>query len=211
MKRKRMSPGRFLTLLNLAWFGMVALLLFAAERGHNQAMAWKESHRQLAVKNRLLRKAIANQQWEIDRAREIKKETDALRWCWRQTELQHRDWTAITETVWKLANKHGVRPDLIMAVIHRESYFDAQALSQAGAYGLMQVRLEVWGPELGLTAENIRDIQTNIEAGIKVLKIYLEANAGDEAAALLEYWAGKKPPNDSYVGRIRSSKFYRGT
>jgi membrane-bound lytic murein transglycosylase C len=37
------------------------------------------------------------------------------------------------------ANKHGLAPELILAIIHTESAFNPKARSRAGAYGLMQL------------------------------------------------------------------------
>lgn len=48
------------------------------------------------------------------------------------------------ETINKAGALYGVSPELIAAVIKAESSFEPQALSRAGAYGLMQVIPDTW-------------------------------------------------------------------
>jgi soluble lytic murein transglycosylase-like protein len=164
----------------------------------------------LQTKNKLLRKAIMNQQWEVDQAHSRNQELDALRWQWQQTKLQHADWTLIAETVYRKSKEYNLRPELVLAVMHRESYFNPLAYSNKGAMGLMQINFDVWSEMLGLSEISILDIEINIDAGCKILRIYLDANGGDETKALLWYWAGANPPDKSYLDRIHSSKYYKG-
>ena len=46
------------------------------------------------------------------------------------------------------ASKAGLRPDLVLALIHTESRFDRFAISAVGAQGMMQV-MPFWKAELG--------------------------------------------------------------
>ena len=164
----------------------------------------------LAVKNKLLRYAAYRANLDNERLTWTRQEADRLAWYWQQTRLQHREWTTVVETVLECSRKYRIRPELGMAIIHRESYFDSQALSVAGAYGLMQVRLSVWGESLGLTVENITDIKTNIDAGFKILRQYLDEAGGDEVKALTWYNCGYSLSNPRYIPRLQSSKFFQG-
>ena len=164
----------------------------------------------LAVKNKLLRYAAYRANLDNERLTWTRQEADRLAWYWQQTRLQHREWTTVVETVLECSRKYRIRPELGMAIIHRESYFDSQALSVAGAYGLMQVRLSVWGESLGLTADNITDIKTNIDAGFKILRQYLDEAGGDEVKALTWYNCGYSLSNPRYIPRLQSSKFFQG-
>ncbi|MCQ2969003.1 MAG: lytic transglycosylase domain-containing protein [Clostridium sp.] len=93
----------------------------------------------------------------------------------------------IYDKVNKYATMHGVDPALVLAVIKAESNFDANAISGAGAIGLMQVmnfNLESLGINNGY------NIDENIRAGVTILKNYLDYCDGDISMALMAYNAG---------------------
>lgn len=48
------------------------------------------------------------------------------------------------------ASKAGLKPDIVLALIHAESHFDRFAISSVGAQGMMQV-MPFWKAELGST------------------------------------------------------------
>jgi soluble lytic murein transglycosylase-like protein len=164
----------------------------------------------LAVKNKLLRRAISNQQWEITQARSRNRELDAARWMLRQTELQYPEWTQIVEKIYFYSKRFGVRPELSMSVAHRESFFISDARSNV-AWGIFQINLAVWKDELKLDERNVLDLDTNIRCGIWILSQYLADCDGDELSALNKYWTGSViPPHDGYTKRVFSSKFMGG-
>ena len=85
------------------------------------------------------------------------------------------------------AAHHDVDPSLVRAVIRAESGFDAQAVSTAGAQGLMQLMPEL-SEELGVT--DPFDPRQNIFAGVRYLRWLLDRHDGDESLALASYNAG---------------------
>ncbi len=85
------------------------------------------------------------------------------------------------------AERFGVDPDLIRAVILQESGGDPRARSRKGARGLMQI-LDGTARELGLRRPF--DPRENILAGTRYLADLLERNGGDLALALASYNAG---------------------
>jgi len=84
--------------------------------------------------------------------------------------------------VQQAAAKYGVDPALAMAVARRESGFNPNAMSPAGAIGVMQL-LPATAAQYGADP---RDPVQNIDAGVRYLRDLLN-QYGDEAKALAAY------------------------
>ena len=85
------------------------------------------------------------------------------------------------------AKEHGVKPELIHAVMEQESGFKPCAMSSKGAQGLMQL--------MPATADELHvadpfDPAQNVSAGAKLLKLLLDKYNGDTKLALGAYNAG---------------------
>lgn len=96
----------------------------------------------------------------------------------------------------KYANKYGVEAKLVKALMKRESEFNPNAKSGAGAIGLMQL-MPATGREMG--AKNLYDPEQNIEAGVKYLRKMLDIYHGNKELAVAAYNAG---PGNVRNGRI---------
>jgi soluble lytic murein transglycosylase-like protein len=106
------------------------------------------------------------------------------------------------------SSKHAMlrdRPQLVLAVIDVESAFDPFAVSSAGAVGLMQV-MPFWPGELGLSRQDLIDVELNIRMGTSILAYYLERERGDYHRALGRYNGslGKRTYPDLVLGRLNS-------
>ncbi|AVX29642.1 Transglycosylase SLT domain-containing protein [Carboxydocella thermautotrophica] len=122
---------------------------------------------------------------------------------------------AFAPLIQQAAQKYGVDPDLITAVIQAESSFNPHAISRVGAQGLMQL-MPATARALGVT--NAFDPAQNIEGGTKYLRQLLDQFGGNEALAVAAYNAGphavKKygnniPPyqeTQNYVKRVLFNK-----
>ncbi|WP_318152579.1 lytic transglycosylase domain-containing protein [Halomonas sp. M4R1S46] len=93
---------------------------------------------------------------------------------------------ALLARVHQEARLAGLAPELVLAVIQVESAFRADAVSSAGATGLMQI-MPFWIRELGLPADDLKDPWRNLRYGCTILAHYLAVERGDLTRALARY------------------------
>lgn len=80
----------------------------------------------------------------------------------------------------------GAAPNLVLALIQVESAFKADAVSSAGAVGLMQI-MPFWVEELGLPIDDLTEPNRNLRYGCTILAHYLAVERGDFTRALARY------------------------
>ncbi len=85
------------------------------------------------------------------------------------------------------ARRHGLDPDLVLAVISVESGFRPQAVSPKGAQGLMQIMPRT-AADLGV--KDAFDPADNLDGGARHLLFLLQLYDGDLERALAAYNAG---------------------
>jgi soluble lytic murein transglycosylase-like protein len=91
----------------------------------------------------------------------------------------------------KSANKHGVDPELIEALIAVESGFNTYAISSKGARGLMQLMPET-AKRYGMKNEQELHVPAkNIDMGVRHLKDLLNLHQGQVTLAIASYNAGQ--------------------
>ncbi len=121
----------------------------------------------------------------------------------------------LKQEVMIIANKYNIDPLLIMAMIKVESDYMPDAVSSAGAVGLMQV--------LPSTAElfyvkNLYSPKDNIEAGVEYFKYLYTIFNGDYVMAIAAYNAGEQavlkykgippyPETQWYVAKVLKTFF----
>jgi soluble lytic murein transglycosylase-like protein len=104
---------------------------------------------------------------------------------------------AYDEIIDEAAEKYGMDPHLIHAVMQAESAFHPYAVSRAGAEGLMQLMPDL-SDEMGVS--NAFDPRENIMGGVRYLKRLLDYHNGNLDLALASYNAG--PGNVERYGGV---------
>lgn len=94
------------------------------------------------------------------------------------------DMASILATLAQAAAQYGLDPNFVTAVARRESGLNPNAVSPAGAKGIMQL-MDATAAMLGVS--NPFDPVQNINAGVKYLANLLNQFAGDAAKALAAY------------------------
>lgn len=92
------------------------------------------------------------------------------------------------ELISDTAERHGLDPDLIRAIIQVESGYDPRAVSEKGAKGLMQL-MPATARSLGVT--RVFDPKENVAAGVRYLKRLQRTFHGSTILALAAYHAGE--------------------
>lgn len=105
----------------------------------------------------------------------------------------------LLKTVHHEAMRAGLKPELVLAVIHVESNFNPYAISVAGARGLMQV-MPFWLKEIGKPGDSLFHVQTNLRYGCTILKYYLDKERGNLMHALARY--NGSPGQRQYPAKI---------
>lgn len=93
----------------------------------------------------------------------------------------------IERSIHKAARRYGLPPGLLKGVIRAESNFEVNAVSRAGAQGLMQL-MPATAKALGV--EDPFDIEQNIDGGARYLRQMLDSFGGNVKVALAAYNAG---------------------
>lgn len=130
-------------------------------------------------------KNLTNKSWELEKSRYTSYNFP--------TNLTKSE---IINIATKKAKEYGLLPSLVLSVIEAESGFRQDAVSKAGAIGLMQLMPQT-AKALGI---NPYDPVENLDGGIRYLKEKLEQFGGNIELALAAYNAG--PANVMKYGGI---------
>ena len=171
--------------------------LISAGTSTGLRLEWKRTATRLAASNRERSQALWRQQAEVDarlQAR-LSAETSAAevgeRGDGRPESLGDSMWMRrmrYQPLIEAAAHRHGLVPELLHAVIRAESAYRADAISHAGACGLMQL---MPGTAERFRVTEIWDPAQNIEGGAAYLRFLLDLFDDDLRLALAGYNAGE--------------------
>ena len=111
-----------------------------------------------------------------------------------------------SELINKIAQEEGIDPELIMAVMQHESNGNPNAVSHAGAQGLMQLMPDT-AKRFGVT--NPFDPEQNIRGGAKYLKWLSDRYKGDVDKIAWGYNAGEGNADKGHMPRPEETGPYR--
>lgn len=133
----------------------------------------------------------------------------------KQSGLTERGMRRLAVAIVREAEKHGVDPLLVVAVIRCESSFNNFAVSGVGAMGLMQVMPDTGKylmSERGETLKrpsNLFDYELNVELGTSYLADLIQ-RFGSVEGALVAYNAGPAAAKKILANREVRKKFIKG-
>jgi hypothetical protein len=107
----------------------------------------------------------------------------------------HFDKYDIQQRVIREAKRQNIDPSLALAIAEVESNFNYQAISHAGAKGVMQIMPETAEQVFGVSRRRLFDPNVNIELGVKFIKKLLKRYDGRLDIALSHYNGGSGVKN----------------
>lgn len=110
------------------------------------------------------------------------------------------------DLAWHEAKKHrDVEPELLLAVMQKESSLRPTVSSRYGAQGLMQV-VPRWHPEKLFARESLYDPTVNVRVGAQILQEYIAAAGGALDVALAKYSGNARGYSEFVVQKTKELK-----
>ncbi|MBZ0114615.1 MAG: lytic transglycosylase domain-containing protein [Thermoanaerobaculia bacterium] len=98
--------------------------------------------------------------------------------------------TPYGELIFAAAERHGLNPDLVAAMVRVESAFQPAVVSPKGARGLMQL-MPATASRFGVAVHELANPERNLEAGTSYLEWLLRRFGEDPSRVLAAYNAGE--------------------
>lgn len=110
--------------------------------------------------------------------------------------------------IFEISKDNGVPYTLSLAIIERESKFNADAISYTSDYGLMQInRLNIGEMAKKYNSHDMLNAYQNVYCGISIIGKYLKKYKGDEEKALLSYNMGDYGATKLRESGIKSTSY----
>ena len=109
----------------------------------------------------------------------------------------------VQDHIFKVCEEYGVRPEIVVAIVHRESNFKASSVGDYGtSYGLMQVRPKYHTPRMKkLKCTDLLNAKQNITVGVDYLAELMRNNGYNIEKALIAYNAGQTGAYNNYFSK----------
>lgn len=195
------------TLALLGLVGVAAALFFASHRElrhdiENRAFGWLQARHEARADPAELMAASLSEPDAIARAtatdpKELTRQQGAVaQWLSRRYRVAPQPVSRLVQESWKVGQKVGLDPTLILSIMAVESSFNPFAQSAVGAQGLMQVMTGVHVAKYEPFGGNFAafDPVTNLRVGVLVLKECIARAGGLEAG--LRAYVGASASND---------------
>jgi soluble lytic murein transglycosylase-like protein len=136
-----------------------------------------------------------------NRAEQVRRVTQYIQKTFKVA--PHKTIAIITEAIYN-GRKHNLQPELILAVIAVESTFRENAVSHAGARGLMQILPRAHPKKVKALGgiEALFQLKRNIATGTAILNEYMQRSEGDLQKALLRYNGSLSDPTSNYSDKV---------
>ena len=111
----------------------------------------------------------------------------------------------IVNHAWKAGERHGVDPILLLSIAAVESSFNPQAVSSAGAKGLLQALPRAHPEKFARLQEQGRspfDPEASLDLGGQIYAEYRARFKGDRVRALQQYNGSLKDPTRRYSNKV---------
>lgn len=198
-------------LLALAAIGLIGLTIFSSSNQaavrHTQDVALFECNSFVDTRCYTVTKALESRgrvNYKLVNIAEVRKHRH------RKT-IENAD-QSVRQMVADAAREHGVPVEFALAVAQQESGFRCNAVSHAGAMGVMQIKRATAAGE-GYTgnSQGLLDCRTGIKYGMKYLKRAISVADGDLCTAAHLYYSGvyaKRMTSDgrNYCGQVMKKK-----
>lgn len=115
----------------------------------------------------------------------------------------------VQDHLFKTCDEYGIKPEIVVAIIDRESKFNASSIGDNGtSYGLMQVRPRYHTPRMKeLNCTDLLNPKQNITVAVDYLAECIEKN-GDIEKALIAYNAGQTGAEERFFSKGIYSNAY---
>jgi soluble lytic murein transglycosylase-like protein len=161
-------------------------------RGAGLRLEWKRTSARLVTENKRQSETLRRQQAEAQARLQARADTALDLYAMRPAHpvsgsmaVRRARYSHLIE---QAAQRHGLMPALLHAVIRTESAYKPNALSHAGACGLMQL---MPGTAARFNVGDIWDPAENIRGGATYLRLLLDMFDNDLRLALAAYNAGE--------------------